>query len=201
MKKASEKTRLLFIFSCVSAVFFLTGLVITFSLPAGSFIYNGLERAVLDISKINLEANSLEKIGIFISSYFDEAKVFLFAFLACFSIHRSKFFIGACAFKGIVSGIGCSLFLRSLPFFEKSGWHSFLSALFFVLTSVGGVVLLIWFCTKASMFSKKIIYPIKILPFLKRKDTGLFILDLFAFCGMLIVIMFLKVGNLFFIIS
>lgn len=201
MKQASEKTRLLFVFSCVSAVFFLAGLVITLSLPSASFIFNGLQKAVLDIAEINSVSSTFKKIGLFISSYFDEAKLFLFVFLACFTTHRSKFFICVCAFKGASSGIGCSLFLRTLPFFEVSGWHSFISSIVFVLTSVCSVILLILFCTKATLFSKKIIYPIKISSFLKRKDTKLFIFDLFAFCGLLIVIMFLKVGNLFSIIS
>lgn len=201
MKQSSEKTRLLFVFSVISAVSFLIGLVITFSLPAGSFIYNGLERAVLDISKLNSNSEFSEKIGVFISSYFDEIKLLLFAFLSCFSIHRSKLFIGVCAFKGITSGIGCGLFLRTLPYFEHSEWLSFLSAIIFVTSTVGCVLFLIYFCVKGSLFSKRVIYPIKFLPFLKRKDTRLFILDLLAFCGALIVILLLKIGNLFIIIS
>ncbi|MBR5314418.1 MAG: hypothetical protein IKU45_03275 [Clostridia bacterium] len=201
MKKSPENTRLLLTFSAVSAIFFIVGLFTLLSIPSNSFIYIGLERAVIGISKLNANASTVEKIGTFISSYFDEAKLLLFVFLSCFTIHRFKFFIGLCAFKGIASGMGCGIFLRTLPHFELSGWTSFFSSIIFVSTSVCSLLLVIYFCINAFSFSKRIIYPIRISPFFKRKDSRLFILDLFACEGILIIIMLLKIGNLFFVIS
>ena len=201
MQSSFEKTRYIFIFTVISAVFFLFGLVMIFSLPSDSILYEGLENTVSDIAFLNSKKTDRIDLSVFISSFFSEIKYLFFAFISCFSFHRYKLFIALNSYRGLLSGFGCALFLRTEILDAQFGRITFLSAFTFIAVCVSYVIILCVYCSECLLFSRKIIYPIKLSVFFKRRDTYSFIFSFLAFCGAVLIITFIKIGNMFFIIS
>ena len=194
---SQERLHYFYLYISCSAIFFLLGLTLCYILPQGSSIYTSIQNKVT-ATVIGCNSFSLSSVA---SSFTQEIKFIFFAFIAAFCIYRHSLFCILSAYKGISSGICTSCFLRIVKNGIIDARFEIFGCLMFTVLSVAAVCLLCLFCTHSIIYSKKLIYPVKIQSTLKRKDTVTYILDTFAFCGAVLVIILLKHGNLLFTVS
>ena len=194
---SQERLHYFFLYISCAAVLFLSGLIVCYLLPSGSYFFQTLENAVYNttVSFCKINPSSL------ITSYAQEFKFFLFISAATFCIHRHIIFYIITAYKSFTSGLCTACFLKAVKHnvivlnFETLGCFTF------TLLTVLSIVLLCLFCAHSMLYSKRIVYPVKISFLIKRKDISRYIIDFFAVCGIVLIILLLKQGNLYLTVS
>lgn len=185
------------LYTSVSALFFLIGLIFSYTLSPNSHLYSLLENNV--VSSV-LNARSFE-ISTISASYLGELKFLFFIFITTFSTQRAYFFALASAYRGISAGVCSAIFLRAVKLGSIAVRFKTFGCAGFVIVSVANICLLCYTCSQAMIYSKSIIYPPKIKSLLKRKDTLNFLINFLALIGASFLIILLNHGNLFLLIS
>ena len=201
MKINKDKLHYLFTYVITSAAAFLVGLVFVLTLPSDSLFYQWLLKSFDDTKLIISDYESVLSLSMIVPSFIAEIKYLIFVFLACFTLHRYFIITALNAYRGLVAGVGCSLFLRIVSINVSSGLKCFLSSLLFVVLSLCFVLIVSKFSANSILFSKKIIYPVKLSVLFKRTDTYSHLFELLALCCIDFIITLIKVGNLIFTIS
>lgn len=194
---SQERLHYFYLYISCSAIFFMLGLAVCYLLPQDSSIYISIQNKVTD----TVYGCSSFTISSVIASFTQETKFVLFAFIATFCIHRHSIFFVLNAYKGISSGICTSCFLRIVKNGIINARFEVFGCFIFTALSVASVCLLCLYCAHSIIYSKKLMYPVKLKSTLKRKDTIAYIFDTLAFSGAVLIIILLKHGNLLVTVS
>lgn len=192
-----NKTHFFFVYIICSALLFLSGLAVCYALPAHSALYRALEEKITDILSEN-RFISFRNISL---SFSQELKYMFFGLVASFCTQRHILFCFTSAFKGMVTGLGCGVIMRSVKLGHIDASYEVFACFVFVVLSVASISLLCYFFSESMIFSKRLVYPPKIKIILKRKDTYSYLITFFAICGAILLVIILKQGDLFFMIS
>lgn len=184
-------------FISVSALFFLIGLTVCYILSPDSRLFSLLENNV--VSSV-ISARSFD-IFTLSASFADELKYLLFIFVTTFCVKRLPFFCLVSAYKGFTSGVCSAIFLRAVKIGAVIVRFKSFGCMLFIVFWVANLCILCYTCASAMIYSKSIIYPPKFKSLLKRKDTIKFLFNFLALCGASFLIILLKHGNLFMLIS
>ena len=190
-------TAFFLLYISVSALFFFIGIIFCYILSPNSHLYSLLEHNV--VSSV-LNARSFELFSV-ASSFAGELKYLFFIFVSTFCTKRSPLFCLASAYKGLSVGLCSAILLRAVKLGNVVARFKVFGCVGFVVLSVANICLLCYTCTLAIIYSKNIIYPPKIKSLLKRKDTLYFLLSFLALSGASFLIILLKHGNLFLLVS
>ncbi|MBE6717771.1 MAG: hypothetical protein E7574_00745 [Ruminococcaceae bacterium] len=200
MQKTQNKTHLLFVYTVFSCIFFIIGLTLCYVLPIDSYVYKGLEDTLIN-SIVGTNGLSLFRLSDIIPSFLCEAKYVIFILFASFTKYREILFPFFVSFKGFVVGISVACLMRSIKYGNLDASYGFLCCSVFVILSVCLILVICWLCATSSIYSNRLIYPLRLNLIIKRKDTYNFLLDFLAVCGALLIIVFLKIGNFSLMIS
>ncbi len=181
----------------VSALFFIFGLIICYILSPDSHLYSLLENNV--VSSV-LTARSFDVLSVS-SSFLGELKYLFFILVTTFCTKRNTLFCLASAYKGFSVGLCSATLIRAVKLGNIVAHFKIFGCVGFVVLSVANICLLCYTCTLAMLYSKSIMYPPKIKSLIKRNDLLYFLLNFLALCGASFLIILLKHGNLFLLIS
>ena len=200
MQKSYNKTHFFFTYIVFSSVFYIIGLTLCYALPEESSFYRGLENTLTN----NLVGNkhiSFFRLSELIPVFLEEAKFVIFILCASFTKYRELIFPFLVSYKGFINGIGVCCLMRAIKYGRIQTDYSFIYSTIFVILSVCLISVICWTCVICLDYSRHLIYPLRFNLLIKRKDTYSFLLDILAICGILFIIVFLKIGNFSFMVS
>ena len=204
MHVKQERLSLLLPLILISSIFFIIGCGLIFALSTDSPLFMGLYDGILSFLDSNSSLQFEQFFKMLCSLMIFEIKFLAISLCICFSIYRYKLLAVVCSTKGIVAGIGCSIFLRlisSITQNQEIKIAVILGALGFVTCTVLCCLILCCFCTRGLFFSQKTILPIRLKTLFKRKDTYSFIFDLLAIFGIITLINTVKLVSLLLALS
>lgn len=197
MQKTRDRQYYLFLYILFSAVFFVLGNFVCYSLPENTSMYSELK---VTVTKCITQACPISFSKV-IYSFIGELKLPLFIFVAAFTNKRLPLHCMAVSCNGFTNGLCSACFMRVLKDGFLTARYEVLTAFCFTVLQVCTLILLCIFGTYAIVFSKKTLFPIRFGILLKQKSTYRFLTDILALCGILLVIIILKHGNLTLMIS
>jgi len=200
MQKTYNKIHFFFVYIVFSAIFFVMGLTLCYSIPIDSFIYSGLEENFIK-GLDGIKDSAFFSLTNIIPVFLAEMKYVLFIIFASFTKHRGYIFPALVSFKGFVIGISVACLMRSIKFGNVDVEYEFLFCSVFVILSVCLISVICWLSATSLLYTDRLIFPLKINLIIKRKDTYAYLLDILAVCGALFIIVLLKIGNFKFMIS
>ncbi len=196
MKLQKEELHHLFSFTVFSAIFFVLGLVIVISLPETSRIYMGLSQSFYEIKPFYSANKGFFDTTLTISIFYSEIKYLIFIFMSSLCMQKKLLLIAINSYKGFITGVGCSLFVRIISVDTNTTFIAFLLSIIYIILSVSTVLINSKYSVSSIMFSKKIITPVRIKTLLKRKDTYNQLSELLVLGGILFIITLIKIGTL-----
>lgn len=200
LNEKEEKIRFFMIFVIISAGAFIIGLLTRYLIPSNTLLCKSMQESLCNPLFYQSE-NGFFNLSVLASVFTEEAKFFFFVFVAGFTNYADKLFICLSLFKGITSGFCMASLMCAIKTGEIIANHPFFTTFVFTIVSVALITWLCLFCSVALYFSKHHLQPFGLKLLLKRKKTYLFALDFLAFCGTAFILILIKQGNFYFMIS
>lgn len=200
LSEKEEKLRSFLIFIIIAASSFIVGLILRYLIPQTSVLGTSLQKATKS-ALIFQKENGFFSLSTLASAFAQETKYFFFIFVAGFTVYADKLFICLSFFKGITSGIFMANLMCAVKVGEVVAKQQFLMTFVFTLCTVALITELCLFCSFSLYFSHKHLQPFGLKLLLKRKTTYIFALDFLAFTGMAYILILIKQGNFYFMIS
>ena len=197
MQKARDRQHYLCLYLLFSAVFFVLGNLICYSLPGNASFISQLKATV---SECITQACPIS-FSKTVYSFMGEMKLPLFILAGAFTSKRLPLHCLAVSYSGFAKGLCSACFMSLLKEGVLTARYEVLTAFCFTLLQVCTVGLFCFIGAHTIMFSKKTLFPLRFGILLKQKSTYRFLIDILALCGILLVIIILKHGNLTLMIS
>ena len=196
MVKPKDKYYYFSIFIAVSALSFLLGLTAFTLVRETSWLYNSFSDSFFDIHRMISQNKSHFNVGIILKDFVFEIKYVLCIFIMGFTRYRNTLVPSVLAYKGFVSGIGCSLFFRIVLQKAPDFKTLIFGGIVFCIINALTVLCLCLFASYDMIYSKKIILPIKFSNLIKRRDTRTILTEICAYIGVLLIVSVIKSLNL-----
>ena len=197
MAKLQNKLQIFKVYLIITASLYGIGLITGYLLNGNSLIFSNLESAL---------SSSLQSFGAFrlsnvTASFGSELFYLAFILFATLTVYRPYLYCCAVAYKGILAGLFGAVFMRVMKGGPTETRFEIPGCMIFSALTALTLCLLCWLCAEGSLFSRHIIYPPKLKYLLKRKDTYSFLSVFLAICGAVLIIIILKQGDLFLMLS
>ncbi len=200
LNEREEKIRYFMIFVIISAGAFIIGLLTRYLIPSDTMLCKSMQESLCNTLSYQTE-NGFFEFSVLASVFTEEAKFFFFVFVAGFTYYADKLFICLSVFKGITSGFCMAALMCAVKTGDVVANHQFFTTFVFTIVAVALITCLCLFCSAALYFSKHHLQPFGLKLLLKRKTTYVFALDFLAFCGTALILILIKQGNFYFMIS
>lgn len=181
------------VYIAFASLFFITGCILCYLIPEGSFFYSGLKNTLVG----NLKDTNPLSVYLIASAFAKEIKYIFFALASTFTAHKQKLFPLLIAYRSLLNGSCSSCLIKEIKLGTIKVDNEIFGCFIFIVSTVGALSILCLLCASSLKYSEKLIYPAKLTTILKRKDTYLFLLDFLSCCGAVLLLIIIKQWSLY----